>query len=78
MANAHPSRDRGAPASRTLISSAGAFAGRIILAATPDHPQEDLTLEVFRDNWTAIYALKALAFPAGTREAFDRRRKWSL
>jgi hypothetical protein len=77
-ANAHPARDRGEPASSMLFSSTGASVGRIILAATPGHPQEDLTLEAVGDNWTAICALKGLAFPASTREAFDRKRKWRL
>jgi hypothetical protein len=61
-----------------LFSSTGAGVGRIILASTPGHTQENLTLGAVRDNWNTIYALKGMAFPARTREALDLRRKWSL
>jgi hypothetical protein len=61
-----------------LFSSTGASVGRIILASTPGQTQENLTLEVVRDDGTTIYALKGMAFPASTREVLDLRRKWSL
>jgi hypothetical protein len=45
-----------------LFSSTGASVGRIILASTPGQTQENLTLEVVRDDGTTIYALKGMAF----------------
>jgi hypothetical protein len=49
-----------------LFSSTGASVGRIILASTPGQTQENLTLEVVRDDGTTIYVLKGMAFPAST------------
>jgi NAD(P)-dependent dehydrogenase (short-subunit alcohol dehydrogenase family) len=66
------------PVTGEMFSSTGTNVGRIILAATPGHTQENMTPEAIRDNWDTIYAVKDLAFPASAREVLDLRRKWSL
>jgi len=66
------------PVTGEMFSSTGTNVGRIILAATPGHTQENMTLEAIRDNWERIYSLKDMAFPASTRDALDLRRRWSL
>jgi hypothetical protein len=66
------------PVTGEMFSSTGTNVGRIILAVTPGHTQENMTLEAVRDNWDTIYAVKDMAFPASAREALDLRRKWSL
>ena len=49
-----------------------------MLLAERGRTQENMTPQAGRDNWDTIYALKNMAFPAGTREASDPRRKWNL
>jgi NAD(P)-dependent dehydrogenase (short-subunit alcohol dehydrogenase family) len=66
------------PVTGEMFSSTGTNVGRIILAATPGHTQENMTVEAIRDNWDTIYAVKDLALPVSTKEALDLRRKWSL
>jgi hypothetical protein len=66
------------PVTGEMFSSSGTNVGRVTLAASPGHTQENMTVEAIRDNWSSIYTIKDLEFPVSAREIVDLRRQWSL
>jgi hypothetical protein len=66
------------PVTGEMFSSSGTNVGRVILAASPGHTQENMTVEAIRDNWSSIYTIKDLEFPVSAHEIVDLRRQWSL
>jgi hypothetical protein len=59
------------PVTGEMFSSSGTNVGRVMLAASPGHTQENMTVEAIRDNWGSIYTIKDLKFPISAREIVD-------
>jgi NAD(P)-dependent dehydrogenase (short-subunit alcohol dehydrogenase family) len=66
------------PVTGEMFSSSGTNVGRVLLAASPGHTQENMTVEAIRDNWSSIYPIKDLEFPVSGHEIVALRRQWSL